>query len=89
VAGSGIRASGVSSSENDAASSQHHGGSRVGSVARVAEGAEETRLIDGDDGDEEEDVYGARFVKTPVANVMIKKISPKNLAKIGVLGTKH
>jgi len=35
-------------------------GTQYGSIARVAEGAEETRLIDGEDGDEEEDVYGSR-----------------------------
>ena len=35
-----------------------NGASRHGSVARIAEGAEETRLVEADDGDEEEDVYG-------------------------------
>ena len=38
--------------------SANNGASRHGSVARIAEGAEETRLVEADDGDEEEDVYG-------------------------------
>ena len=60
--GGGARVSGSSAESEITSGSSQQGATRYGSIAHVAEGAEETRLIDGEDVDEEEeDVYGARW----------------------------